>query len=113
MAEPVNFRSQTTGIAPMFGLFGPAIEYAVDAAQRNLLFLDVMRQRGNQYREHVAETVPHVLDFKVELVVDGRQLDKPVNYCLVRIIPPTRVEIAPTRRPFVIVDPRAGHGPWF
>ncbi len=111
MAEPVNFRSQTTGIAPMFGLFGPVIEYAVDAAQRNLLFLDVMRQRGNQYREHVAETVPHVLDFKVELVVDGRQLDKPVSYCLVRIIPPTGVEIDLTRRPFVIVDPRAGHGP--
>jgi hypothetical protein len=25
------------------------------------LFWDVMRQRGNQYREHLAETVPHVL----------------------------------------------------
>ena len=111
MAESVDLRSQTTGIAPLFGLFGPAIEYAVDAAQRNILFLDVMRQRGNQYREHLAETAPHVLDYEVELVVDGRQFDKPVNYCLVRIIPPTGVEIDPMRRPFVIVDPRAGHGP--
>ena len=111
MTEPVNFRSQTTGAVPLLGLFSPAIEYAVDAAQRNLLFLDVMRQRGNQYREHLAETAPNVLDYKVELVADGRQLDKPVNYCLVRIIPPAGIEIDPTRRPFVIVDPRAGHGP--
>ena len=83
----------------------------VDAAQRSVLFWDVMRQRGNQYREHLAETAPHVLDFEVELVIDGRNLDRPVNYCLVRIIPPTGVELDPTRRPFVIVDPRAGHGP--
>ena len=95
----------------MFGLFSPAIEYAIDTAQRSLLFLDVMRQRGNQYREHLAETAPHVLDYETELVVDGRQLDKPINYCLVRIIPPTGIEIDPMRRPFVIVDPRAGHGP--
>ena len=37
------------------GPFAPAIEYAVDAAQRRLLFWDVMRQRGNQYHEHLAE----------------------------------------------------------
>ena len=111
MTEPVNSRSQTTGVVPLFGLFSPAIEYAVDTAQRSLLFLDVMRQRGNQYREHLAETAPHVLDYETELVVDGRQLDKPINYCLVRIIPPTGIEIDPMRRPFVIVDPRAGHGP--
>ena len=28
-----------------------------------------------------------------------------------RVIPPPGVELDPTRRPFVIVDPRAGHGP--
>ena len=39
--------------ASLFGLFAPAIEYLVDAAQRSVLFLDVMRQRGNQYREHL------------------------------------------------------------
>jgi pimeloyl-ACP methyl ester carboxylesterase len=30
---------------------------------------------------------------------------------LTRVIPPAGVEIDPTRRPFVVVDPRAGHGP--
>ena len=29
----------------------PAIAYLGDAAQRQVLFWDVMRQRGNQYRE--------------------------------------------------------------
>jgi Protein of unknown function (DUF3141) len=96
--------------APL-GVFGPAIEYMVDAAQRSVLFFDVMRQRGNQYREHLAETAPHVLDYEVELVLDGRTLDRPVNYGLVRVVPPPGIEVDPTRRPFVIVDPRAGHGP--
>ena len=70
--------------APL-GVFGPAIEYMVDAAQRSVLFWDVMRQRGNQYREHLAETVPNVLDYEVELVLDGRTLERPVNYGLVRV----------------------------
>ena len=89
----------------------PAAEYMTDAAQRWVLFWDVLRQRGNQYREHLAETAPHVLDYSVELVVDGRTLDRPVNYALARVIPPKGIEIDPKRRPFVIVDPRAGHGP--
>jgi hypothetical protein len=93
------------------GLVASAVEYMVDAGQRNVLFLDIMRQRGDQYREHLAETAPHVLNFAVELVMDGRTLEHPVNYALVRIIPPKDMEIDAKRRPFVIVDPRAGHGP--
>jgi pimeloyl-ACP methyl ester carboxylesterase len=96
---------------PMSGLVASAVEYMVDAGQRSLLFLDVMRQRGDQYREHVAQTVPHVLQYATELIIDGRQLDEPVNYALVRIIPPKDIEIDPERRPFIVVDPRAGHGP--
>jgi hypothetical protein len=87
------------------------MEYMVDAAQRTVLFWDVMRQRGNQYREHLAQTAPHVLEYEIELIIDGRTLKRPVNYGLVRIIPPAGVEIDPLRRPFVVVDPRAGHGP--
>ena len=83
----------------------------VDAAQRSVLFWDVMRQRGNAYRKHMEETVPNVLEYESELVVDGRKLERPVNYGLVRIVPPPGVEIDMSRRPFVVVDPRAGHGP--
>ena len=95
----------------MFGMFGPAMDYMIDVAQRTVLFCDVMRQRGNQYREHLAQTVPHVLDYEAELIIDGRTLERPVNYGLVRIVPPKGAVLDLTRRPFVIVDPRAGHGP--
>jgi hypothetical protein len=87
------------------------MEFMVDTAQRSVLFWDVMRQRGNQYREHMTETAPHVLEYEVELVMDGRKLERPVNYVLARVVPPAGVEIDTARRPFVIVDPRAGHGP--
>ncbi|UGA41686.1 DUF3141 domain-containing protein [Bradyrhizobium quebecense] len=95
----------------MSGLVASAVEYMVDAGQRSVLFLDIMRRRGDQYREHVAQTAPHVLQYAAELIIDGRKLDEPVNYALVRIIPPAGVEIDPERRPFIVVDPRAGHGP--
>jgi len=87
------------------------MEYLVDSAQRGILFLDVLRQRGNQYQEHLKEAIPNVLDYKAELVLDGRSLDPPTNYVLARAIPPEGIKLDPQRRPFVIVDPRAGHGP--
>src|SRR5262249_38538890 len=108
---PSHERPSSNGAFAPFGLFAPAVEYWVDAAQRSILFWDVMRQRGNQYRKHLAETAPHVLDYEVELVIDGRTLERPVNYGLVRVVSPPGVEIDPKRRPFVVVDPRAGHGP--
>jgi pimeloyl-ACP methyl ester carboxylesterase len=43
--------------------------------------------------------------------VDGRKLDRPVNYALVRIEPPQGVgQPRDDARPWVIIDPRAGHG---
>src|ERR1700755_1827686 len=93
------------------GIFASAFEYLVDSGQRSVLFMDVMRRRGEQYREHLAETVPHVLNYEIELIADGRNLKRPVNYGLVRVKPPSGVEINLTRRPFVVIDPRAGHGP--
>ena len=92
-------------------LQNPAIEYAMDFAERQILFWDTMRQRGNQYREHAAKLAPHVLSYAFEVIVDGRTFERPVNYALVRIIPPKDVTLSPKARPFVIVDPRAGHGP--
>jgi hypothetical protein len=103
-------KPQLSGDA-MSGLVAKAVEYMVDAGQRSVLFFDVMRQRGDQYRQHVAQTAPHVLSYAAELIIDGRTLEQPVNYALVRIIPPKGVEIDFKRRPFIVVDPRAGHGP--
>ena len=89
----------------------PAFEYWVDACQRSVLLLDALRQRGNNSAEHNARQVPHVLSFEAELVLDGRSLPRPVNYGLVRIVPPEGVSIDPVKRPFIVFDPRAGHGP--
>ena len=88
-----------------------AIAYATDAAQRGTLFLDALRRRGLQYEAHLAEPLPTVLDYEAELIVDGRDLPQAVNYFLLRIVPPEGMVIDPMKRPFVVVDPRAGHGP--
>ena len=88
-----------------------AWEYSVDACQRTILFWDVLRQRSDQYYEQKAKTVPHVLTFEAELVLDARTFERPANYGLVRVKPPKGVVLDLKKRPFVVVDPRAGHGP--
>jgi pimeloyl-ACP methyl ester carboxylesterase len=91
--------------------FSAVGEYWLDAWQRSVLFLDVLRERGNIYQEQSAKEVPHVLTFQAELVRDGRTLDRPVNYALVRITTPAGTRLDPTKAPIIVVDPRAGHGP--
>uniref|UniRef100_UPI0035B1125F DUF3141 domain-containing protein n=1 Tax=Paracoccus sp. TaxID=267 RepID=UPI0035B1125F len=101
----------TPGSEPPWALPSATTAYLIDSWQRTILYMDVMRQRAEQYRDHVAQAVPHVLDFDAELVLDGRTLPRPVNYLLVRIPSPPDIATDPLKRPFVIVDPRAGHGP--
>jgi len=86
-------------------------DYWIDTWQRSILLLDVLRQRGNNSVEHNARTAPHVLSFEAELVLDGRSLPRPVNYALARIVPPKATSIDPSKRAFIVFDPRAGHGP--
>lgn len=85
--------------------------YLTDAWQRGLLFGDIMRQRGNQYHAHQRETIPNVLDFPATIVMRGDTLETPVNYGLARIHPHPDVPCDERKRPFIIIDPRAGHGP--
>ena len=47
--------------------FGSVQEYWIDAMQRSILFLDILRERGNTYREQSAKEVPNVLNFEPEL----------------------------------------------
>lgn len=90
---------------------GAAGEYMTDAAQRTILFWDVLRQRSDQYYAQKAKAIPNVLSFDAELVLDARTFQRPVNYLLVRVKPPVGIVIDSKKRPFVVVDPRAGHGP--
>ncbi len=96
---------------PIFWPFGAVQAYWVDAAQRAVLVLDALRQRGDTQIARSESVAPHVLSFEVELLVDGRALPRPVNYGLVRIIPPAGQVVDPAKRPFIVFDPRAGHGP--
>ncbi len=96
---------------PDFNLVQDAWAYWIDAWQRSVLTLGVMQQRSERYFEHAAKLAPHVLKFDCELVMDGRKLPRPVNYILARVKPPQGADVQKTKRPFVIVDPRAGHGP--
>ncbi|HQR52345.1 MAG TPA: bifunctional enoyl-CoA hydratase/phosphate acetyltransferase [Burkholderiales bacterium] len=88
------------------------IEYWNDTCQRTLLTWDVLRRRGNIYFEHRESGKPPVLVFDYEMVLNAREFsERPVNYALVRILPPDNVATDAKKRPFVVVDPRAGHGP--
>jgi pimeloyl-ACP methyl ester carboxylesterase len=87
-----------------------AQEYARDAAERAVLTLDVLRERGNNDITHEAAGAPPVLVYDYETVMDGRDFAQPVNYMLLRIIPPPGVEVLDRKRPYMIIDPRAGHG---
>ena len=106
-----------------------AHDYFVDAFQRSVLFMDTIRKRGNIYFEHKKNNKPPVLTFDYDIIMDGRDLERPVNFSLVRIFdrrnsgnePPLSHDnrqnpveenpYDPGKRPIIIVDPRAGHGP--
>ena len=106
--------------------------YQTDFIQRGILFADILRKRGNTYLEHIKQGQPPVLVFKYDWVLDGRELARPVNYAIVQIRDRRKTDDhgseewaeqdrrkAPAeerrregrRRPIVVIDPRAGHGP--
>ncbi len=112
MANKTPESPGTPGLWPMPQAAQAATEYLLDAWQRTILTWDVLRERGNQYLEHEKSGNPPVLVFDYETIVDGRELPKPANYALVRVKPPAGYPTAdPKKRPFVVIDPRAGHGP--
>jgi len=113
-------RIKNTGLAAVvlpkapktpFDVWQDAWQYGIDRVQRSVLFWDTLRQRGNNYLAHEAAGKPPLLYHEWEMLADARTFERPVNYALVRIIPPRGVRVDDTLRPFVIIDPRAGHGP--
>ncbi len=108
-------KSQTAEPAAPAAVRAPTADelgaYLTDAAQRTALFFDALLDRGNAYREHLEQGTPPLLKFEHELVLDGRTLQRPCNYALLRIVPPDDLPVRAELRPLVVVDPRAGHGP--
>ena len=71
--------------------------YAVDFAQRSVLFLDTIRERGNNFVEQSREGLKPVLH-SIETILDARSFERPVNYALVSITPPEGVTVDAKRR---------------
>ncbi len=102
-----------------------ANEYVTDAVQRSILFTNILRKRGNNYIRHIRIGQPPVLTFNYEIIVNAKHFERPVNYALVRISERGRKDKRETgtknirhklppalpKRPIIIIDPRAGHGP--
>jgi pimeloyl-ACP methyl ester carboxylesterase len=106
-AHDAGTRLVGNGGADHFNGYG----YALDLMQRSILFWDTLRQRGNNFIEQTKRGLEPVLHFAHEMLIDGRTFARPVNYALLRIVPPEGVIIDPLKRPYLIIDPRAGHGP--
>jgi len=87
-----------------------AIAYATDAAQRMVLTLDILRERAEQDAAHDAAGTPPVLVYDYETILDGKSMPRPCNKILLKILPPKGVEVDERKRPYMIVDPRAGNG---
>ena len=88
-----------------------AYEYWLDSTQRWILFMDILRKRGNNYFETIKKGEPPVLVFDYEVILEGRTFDRPVNYDLARIVPRKTDTIDPEKQPIIVIDPRAGNGP--
>jgi pimeloyl-ACP methyl ester carboxylesterase len=99
-----------TPVAP-WNFYSQWVQYTTDSAQRWVLFWDTLRKRGNNFIAHEHAGKPPVLHFQYEMLLDARTFERPVNYALLKILPPEGVVVNPARRPYVIIDPRAGHGP--
>ncbi len=110
-AYEANIRELQSKPMTPWQIWSDGNRYAVDFAQRSVLLWDTLRQRGNTFIERAKAGLPPVLHFDYETVVDGSTLERPVNYELVRIVPPKGVKVDNERRPYLIIDPRAGHGP--
>ena len=108
-SEVPGFPSQPTAVVGSFAASWQ--DYMVDAVQRGVLFVDLLRRRGNEEIEITSRPFATVLRFDHEVLMNGRSLPRPINYSLSRILPPPGVVIDPCKRPVVVVDPRAGQGP--
>lgn len=112
-APELNLHAAAPAAATTF--FEQWTSYWTDAMQRNVLFLDVLRQRANNMLEHERAGLPPLLDFDHEVVLDARTFERPANYALLRILGAhgERMEdcLDPAKPPVIVLDPRAGHGP--
>ncbi len=86
------------------------MEYLRDRAERFALTMDTLRERGDIFIAHEKAGCPPVLVYNYEILLDAANFARPCNYMLLRILPPAGINIDASKRPYMIIDPRAGHG---
>ena len=67
-------------------------------SRKGRFFLDILRRRGNQYEEMRERPINAVLIYDYEFVLRGDALPRPVNYALVRVVPPAATRSTRPRR---------------
>lgn len=86
------------------------LSYSTDSSKRLLQTADVLKERGDIFLEHEQAGCPPVLDYDYDVIMDAANFERPCNYVLLRITPPEGVVTNDDNRPYIIIDPRAGHG---
>ena len=61
-------------------------DYLVDAAERSVLLMDLLRERGNEQADMASRPLATVLTFGHEILLSGKSLRRPINYSLARVI---------------------------
>lgn len=93
-----------------FDLWQQWLSYSTDSSRRLLQTAEILKERGDIFIEHELAGCPPVLDYDYDIIMDASTFDRPCNYVLLRIKPPEGVETKEDNRPYIIIDPRAGHG---
>ncbi|MFD2250059.1 pimeloyl-ACP methyl ester carboxylesterase [Pseudochelatococcus lubricantis] len=91
-------------------LAGDLRHYWADRAQRAVLYADTIRERGDIFLVHEAAGCPPVLIYDYDVIMDGVDQPRPTNYVLLKIRPPAGMQTFDWKRPYIIIDPRAGQG---
>lgn len=87
------------------------LSYSMNSQTRLLQTADILRERGDIVIEHEKAGCPPVLDYDYDVVMDATTFKKrPCNYVLLRILSPDGIKTEDKKRPYVVIDPRAGHG---
>lgn len=86
------------------------LSYSTDSSKRFLQTVDVLKERGDIFLEHELAGCPPVLDYDYQVIMDASKFERPCNYVLLRIEPPEGIVTNDNERPYIIIDPRAGHG---
>lgn len=86
------------------------LSYSTDSSKRLLQTADVLKERGDIFIEHELAGAPPVLDYDYKVIMDASTFERPCNYVLLRIEPPKGIVTNDDNRPYIIIDPRAGHG---